>query len=150
MANTRRKVKVIGTESYINQQTGEIQEMRVISVEERDANFHKFWLSSVIQSLDLIGNQKIKLAFWLMENMNSENEITLTQRQIAKESGISLDTVRRTIKALVDSDFLKRKNWGCYAVNPELVFKGQYGSRMNVLYKYSELDEDDDEKSEQE
>ena len=44
MATTRKKVKVIGTETYINQQTGELQEMQVIDIEERDANFHKLWL----------------------------------------------------------------------------------------------------------
>ena len=39
MATTRKKVKVVGTETYINQKTGELQEMQVIDIEERDANF---------------------------------------------------------------------------------------------------------------
>ena len=44
MATTRKKVKVIGTETYIKQDTGEIAEMQVVKIEERDANFHKLWL----------------------------------------------------------------------------------------------------------
>ena len=46
MATTRKKVKVVGTETYINQKTGELQEMQVIDIEERDANFHKLWLDT--------------------------------------------------------------------------------------------------------
>ena len=41
MATTRKKVKVIGTETYIKQSTGELEEMQVMRIEERDANFHK-------------------------------------------------------------------------------------------------------------
>ncbi|WP_281042436.1 replication/maintenance protein RepL, partial [Selenomonas infelix] len=44
MAVTRKKVKVVGTETYIKQDTGELREMQVIDIEERDANFHKLWL----------------------------------------------------------------------------------------------------------
>ena len=41
---TRKKVKIVGRENYINQNTGEIKEMKIINIEERDANFHKIWL----------------------------------------------------------------------------------------------------------
>ena len=63
MATTRKKVKVIGTETYIKQDTGEIAEMQVVKIEERDANFHKLWLGHILQSIDLIGNQKDKTRF---------------------------------------------------------------------------------------
>ena len=56
---TRKKVKVVGVERYINQSDGSIAEMQVIEIEERDANFHKLWLGHIIQSIDLIGNQKL-------------------------------------------------------------------------------------------
>ena len=48
MATTRKKVKVIGTETYIKQDTGEIAEMQVVKIEERDANFHKLWLGHIL------------------------------------------------------------------------------------------------------
>lgn len=32
---TQKKVKIVGTEQYINQRTGEIQEMQVINIQER-------------------------------------------------------------------------------------------------------------------
>lgn len=134
--NTRKKVKVIGTQTYINQSTGEINEMQVIDIEERDANFHKLWLGHILNSIDLIGNQKTKLAFWILDNLNSENQLIMTQRQIADKSGISIQTVSRTLSALINSNFLKQQQSGVYLINPDVLFKGGKTARMNVLLKY--------------
>jgi hypothetical protein len=135
--NTRKKVKVIGTENYIKQDTGEIKEMQVINVEERDFNFHKVWLSHIINSIDLIGNQKTKLAFWIIENLNKENQLIMTQRKIAEKTGMSIQTVSLTIKALIESNFLVKINSGAYRVNPNVLFKGGKTDRLNVLIEYS-------------
>lgn len=135
--NTRKKVKVIGTENYIKQDTGEIKEMEVINVEERDFNFHKVWLSHIINSIDLIGNQKTKLAFWIIENLNKENQLIMTQRKIAEKTGMSIQTVSLTIKALIESNFLVKINSGAYRVNPNVLFKGGKTDRLNVLIEYS-------------
>lgn len=136
---TRRKVKVVGTQTFINQSTGELQDMQVVSIAERDANFHKIWLEHIIQSLDIIGNQKMRFAFWLLDNMNSENQITMTLRQMTQKSGMSLQTVSRTIRALMESDFLRRVNQGVYQVNPDVIFKGGMSNRMNVLLEYQNV-----------
>ena len=48
MSTTRKRVKVVGTETYIKQDTGELREMQVIDIEERDANFHKLWLGHIL------------------------------------------------------------------------------------------------------
>lgn len=137
MATTRKKVKVIGKKQYLDPDTGKVPDFQVINIEERDANFHKIWLSNVIQSLDLIGNQKIRFAFWLMDQANKDNEITLTLRQMAEGSNVSLETVRLTVNSLIDSDFLRRKNIGVYQINPESIFIGGAGNRLNVLLSYN-------------
>lgn len=137
MATTRKKIKVIGTQDYINPDTSEVITMNVIKVEERDANFHKIWLSHVLQSLELIGNQKIKLVFWLIDNMDSENKVCMTQRQMVKATGISLDTVNYTLKVLIENNFLIKHNIGVYKVNPDMIFKGGKNERMNVLIEYT-------------
>lgn len=133
---TRKKVKVIGTKEYINKETGEIEEMNVVSVEERDANFHKLWLGNILNHIDLIGNQKAKLAFWILDNLNSENQLIATQRKISEETDISIRTVNETLKILMNSNFLVRINAGAYCVNPNIIFKGGKDDRLNVLIKY--------------
>jgi hypothetical protein len=133
---TRKKIKVIGTETYINQRTGHLEDMQVISVEDRDANFHKLWLQHIVLSLDIVGNQKMRFVFWLLEQMTSDNLLPMTFRQMAELSGYSLETVKRVIHALIESDFLARVNQGVYRVNPNLIFKGGSNYRMNVLVQY--------------
>ena len=91
---TQKKVKIVGTEQYINQRTGEIQEMQVINIQERDFNFHKIWLEHILTSIDLIGNQKTKLAFWIMNNLDKENRLIMTQREIA--GGVTHDIAGHT------------------------------------------------------
>lgn len=59
---TRKKVKFLGTKEFIDKETGEIHKMQVTDIEERDANFHKIWLGHMLESLDMIGNQKIRVA----------------------------------------------------------------------------------------
>lgn len=143
---TRKKVKVKGTETYINQNTGEIKEMQVIDIEERDFNFHKVWLEHIIHSMDLIGNQKTRLAFWLINNLNRDNVLIMTQRKIAEKTGISLETVRQTMKALMESGFLLKINSGAYCVNPDAVFKGGKSDRLNVLIQYRKSEEENTKK----
>lgn len=86
--------------------------------------------------MDLIGNQKTKLAFWLLDNLDRENKITMTYRQIADKSGMSYQTVYRTMNALIESDFLVKINGGAYRVNPDVLFKGGKNDRLNVLLQY--------------
>lgn len=133
---TNKKVKVIGREQYLNTSTGEVEDFQVVSLQDRDFNFHKLWLAHIINSLDLIGNQKTKLAFWILDNLDKENQLIMTYRQIAKKTGISLDTVSKTMSALISCDFLQKINIGAYRVNPDIIWKGSNSSRMNVLYKY--------------
>ena len=138
---TRKKVKIINTETYIRQSDGTIEDMQVISIEERDFNFHKIWLEHILSSIDIIGNQKTKLAFWIMNNLDKENRLIMTQRTIAEKTGMSTKTVTETLKALISSNFLQKVQSGVYRVNPDIVFKGGKNDRINVLLQYRETDE---------
>ena len=134
---TEKKVKYVGTEQYINARTGELEEMQVTSIEDRDFNFSKVWMRNFISTLDIVGNQKTKLCFWIIDHLNRDNKLIGTYRVIADESGLSLDTVRVTMKILLDADFMRKQQNGVYIVNPDIVFKGSRSGRMNVLNQYN-------------
>ena len=138
---TRKKVKVIGKEEYINTSTGEIKEMQVISVEERDCNFHKLWLGHIIEALDMIGNQKIRLCMWILEHINRDNMLLYSYRRIEKATGISYPTIAETMKTLMDCNFLTQIQSGVYQINPDVIFKGGKTDRLNVLIQYNEVKE---------
>ena len=134
---TRKKTKIIGHQKLFKE-NGEIIECQVVSIEERDSNFHKIWLGHIIQSLDLVGNQKVRLINFILQNLDSENKLVMTQRKIAEKSKISFGTVITTIRILHESNFLTKINSGAYQVNPDLIFKGGTGTRMNVLFQYNQ------------
>lgn len=146
---TSKRVKVIGTQKYVNPNTGEVEDFQVVQMEDRDFNFHKVWMHNIIMALDLIGNQKTKLAFWIIDNLNRENQLIMTYRQIADKTNMSLETVRVTMKALIEANFLRRINQGAYCVNPEVLFKGTRNGRLNVLLQYQALDYQDATKTAQ-
>lgn len=137
MQKTTKKVKYVGTEQFINATTGELQEMQVTSIEDRDFNFTKIWMKNFIATMDIVGNQKTKFCYWVIDNLNRDNMLIGTQRELAKQSGISLQTVSITMKLLMDADFLRKKYSGVYIVNPDIVFRGTRQKRMNVLNMYS-------------
>lgn len=135
---TSKKQKFVGFKELIDPTTGETYPMQVNVVEDRDFNFHKVWLQHLVNSLDSISNQKLRLAFWIIDNLDRENKLTMTQRKISEKSGMSLYTVTKTMRALQDGSpaFLVKINSGAYRVNPEVIWKGSYNTRMGVCYEY--------------
>ena len=137
---TLKKVKVVGTEEYINASTGELQSFVVTTVEERDFNFTKVWMKNFLNTIGLVGNAKTKVAYWVIDNLEKSNILTYTYRQISDATGFSLDTVTKTMTILLESDFLKRINQGSYMVNPEIIFKGTHQSRLCALTQYQTVE----------
>lgn len=138
---TTKKVKVIGEQEYINAATGEMETFLVTDVEDRDFNFTKVWLKSFLGTLDLIGNAKTTVAYWIIDNITKDNLLPYTFRQIASSVGVSLDTVSKTMSVLLEANFLKRINAGCYMVNPDVIFRGQRNARLNALTTFHDTEE---------
>ena len=131
MQTTGKKIKVIGTEQYIQTSTGEIKDFQVSEIIDKDFNFNKIWMKNFISTLEIVGNQKSKLCFWIIDNLNRDNQLIATYRQLADR------TVRVTMKLLLDADFLRKQATGVYIVNPDIVFRGSRTARLNVLNEYA-------------
>lgn len=148
---TTKKQKFIGSKTLVDVETGQEYPVQLNVIEDRDFNFHKVWLQNLIMSMDSIANQKLKLAFWIIDNLNKENMLVMTQRKIAEKSGISLKTVSTTMKMLCEPKnengeecipFLQKINSGAYRVNPNVLFKGSHSNRMGVCFEYIKTDEE--------
>lgn len=135
---TTKKQKFVGSTEVVDLSTGERIPMQLVEVEDRDFNFHKVWLQNLIMSLDGISNQRLKLAFWILDHLDKENQLVMTQRKIAEKSGMSLSTVMHTMKALQTGNpaFLQKINSGAYRVNPDVIWKGSFSNRMGVCITY--------------
>lgn len=142
---TTKKQKFVGYKILVDPETGETYPMQMNVMEDRDFNFHKVWLQHLVNSLDSISNQKLRLAFWIIDHLDRENQLIMTQRAIADATNMSTKTVNTTLKALCEAPegspaFLQRINSGAYRVNPEVIFKGSHSNRMGICYEYKETD----------
>lgn len=138
--STAKKSRVIGTQTYINRDTGELIDMNVIESQDTDFNFEKIWFSHILQALDCLGSKKINVVTWLLENKDNKNIIISTQRKIAESCNVSVQTVTDVMKILMKADVIKMEQQGVYMLNPEVVFKGGNQQRMNVLIRYKNCD----------
>ena len=137
-----KKQKIVGTQNYINQETGEIKEMVVVEKNvEQDFNFHKIWLLDLLGVLDIIGNKKIKVINYLFEILNPrDNSISITYKEVEKHTGVSYPIVVETFKILIETNFLKKIRQSFYMVNPDIIIQGKTNKRMNLLIQYNKND----------
>lgn len=140
---TSKKQKFVGVKEFLDPTTNTMVPMQITTIEERDFDFNKVWMRNLINSMDEIANQKMRLAFWIIDNLNKENQLIMTQRKIAEKTGISLKTVSSTMKLLCEPaegniPFLQKINSGAYRVNPDVLFKGSHSNRMGVVMEYHE------------
>lgn len=143
---TKRKKKqvVFGSETiYRADENGELQPLQAEVIneeweEEADINFDKIWLSSVFEALEQVGNQKMKVANYILNQRDKNtNYLIQTQREIAEKCGVSLQTVSRTLKALEQANLIVGKS-GIYQVNPDKLARGKHNKRMAILRIYQQ------------
>ena len=58
---TTKKQRFVGYKELVDPETGEKYPMQMNVLEDRDFNFHKVWLQHLVNSLDSISNQKLRL-----------------------------------------------------------------------------------------
>jgi DNA-binding transcriptional regulator YhcF (GntR family) len=150
MPGTTKKISVIGTETYINQSTGEIEEFNVIKSEDSDFDFDKLWTAQILLAIDEFGNQKTKLLMHLIKiRERSNNAVIRTVMELANETGMNKNTVSATLKILQKHRIITRKT-GVIFISPEVVYRGSHSNRMRVLidYRSTQKNQNDEETEE--
>ena len=136
--------KLVGPDVWINQRTGEIIEAQTLKKEVKgdvDVGFHKLWIGHILETIDEVGNAKVKVLFWLMRNMDNGNMVKATVRQIAERSAVGEATVKRLMAALRKADVVRLEYGGRWILNPAVTFKGGHNRRMNVLIRYQAMEQ---------
>ncbi|HFK1742579.1 replication/maintenance protein RepL [Bacillus sp. FSL K6-0273] len=133
--------QVVGIRHLVDPESGEqFDTIQTIS-SEKDINFHKVWITHLIQALDVVGNKKMKVINYILDNLDwSSNILVKTQQEIAKESGVGFNTVNSTIKLLVEKKFLKTKT-GAIMLNPDIVAYGKNTKRKHLLISFDQFGE---------
>lgn len=138
--STSKVLKAISHKELLDRETGEVIQVGHVTIEEKDCNFEKLWLGHVCDAISEIGTKKIDVLLYLFRNRNAENIVICTNKQLAEAIGVSYDTVARTLSALVKHNVIRR-GVGHIQLNPDVIFKGAYGKRMNILLSYRQADD---------
>ena len=118
--------------------TNEIHELEFYGKDNKrtDKNFHKIWIKDLSEILRMIGNQKVNVFCYILDNMDFNNKIIGSIRKIAKELELSNETVSQTIKALKEDNKIRQIQEGVYMINPDLVCKGDSYIRQILRSEY--------------
>ncbi|TLS72499.1 hypothetical protein FE246_03675 [Aliarcobacter thereius] len=116
--------KIIGKESLIRVDTGEVVEMDVILQKQSDTLNKRGWrrtnIKELMEILALVGNRKIQVLNLLIQKMNGANKVEITQREVAKILNIDLSTVSAAFTELSGQDIIKKiKN--NYIINTTII-----------------------------
>lgn len=84
---TTKKQVFVGMKELVDTETGEIIPVQLKQVEDRDFNFHKIWLQMFINGLDGIANKKMKLAFWIIDNLELQSGVYVVNPEILYKGG---------------------------------------------------------------
>jgi DNA-binding transcriptional ArsR family regulator len=133
--------RVVGSDLWRNERTGELIETQTLTREIKDVDigFDKIWVNHILETIEEIGNAKIKVLFWLMQNKDRNNMVKATVRQIAEQANVGEATVKRLMAALRKADVVRLEHGGRWILNPSVIFKGGHDRRMNVLIRYRQI-----------
>ena len=144
MANKNSKqdnVLYAGSDEWVNTRTGEtITANQIIKKTDRNG-FMITYLSSIINLIETLGNRKMQVVKYILENMDkSNNTLILTNRELAKAANVSLDTVSKTLTILKKAKIITSRT-GAIMINPELVHRGNSSKEQYLLTKFQEFEE---------
>lgn len=131
---------LIGTKKreLIDTETGE--QIFVDQITKRvygSKNFWKMYLMDFLMVLGIIDSRQVDIFIYIVENTNPSNNIFLgTYKHIAKELSVGESTIARIMKKLQENNFIKRIQNGAWAVNPNILMKGNDQKRQILLSYY--------------
>lgn len=139
--NSINNVFVPEKQTWVNKETGQeiegYQSVRTVSRE----NFAIVYLQELCDLFDDFGTKKLKVLRVILNNMDLNNLVIMTQEKIAEEANVSRKTVIDTIKILENKCVLSKKN-GVIFINPKLINRGSPDKEKWLVVKFQEFEED--------
>lgn len=142
MPKERKEDNVLyaGSDEWINSRTGEVITANQIIKKTNRNGFMITYLSAIINLIESLGNRKMQVVKYILDNMDkSTNTLIITNRELAKKSNVSLDTVSKTLVILKKAKIITTRT-GVIMISPELVHKGNNSKEQYLLTKFQEFD----------
>lgn len=129
-----------GKSRWQNLETGEIIETDEVIKKTPRNGFMITYLSAIIQLLDTLGNKKMQVVKYLLNNMDkSTNSLIITTQELADKSKVSKKTVIETLKTLEEAQIITRRT-GAIMIHPNLIHKGSDSKEKYLLARFKDFD----------
>ncbi|EJO5349560.1 replication/maintenance protein RepL [Clostridium botulinum] len=136
------------TQTLIGQQRKRLQDLDTGEVVEVDQitkraygtkAFWKIYLMDFLQILGILDSKQVDVLIYILENTEQANNTFIgSQRDIAKQVGVSLDTVSRIMRKLQSKEFIKQIKRSVYQINPNIMMKGNENKKQMLLSYYND------------
>jgi len=144
MREIKNKAQIVKSESKIkvNHETGEITEssQHTTFLVDKEPEFIKLYVEDIIRLNDLPPASS-KVLHALLRTMGYNNLVPAyspVKKLMARELGITLNTLNKSIDNLYKQSILIRIDRGLYMIDPNLFGKGRWGDikdiRMTITY----------------
>lgn len=87
--------------------------------------FHIVWLKELSDLLKNIGNQKVRVFCYIIDNIDTNNKLISSIRKMAKELDMSTKTVGVALQSLKKLDYIVQIQDGAYMLSPNLLLQGK-------------------------
>ena len=101
--------------------------------------FFKLYYKDCCEILMASSNNYVRILGCIIKHANTNNEINIAPKDIAKLVDCSTDTVHRAIKDLIACDFLRRVSSTQFMLNPACLLRGHYCRYPFLLQKFNAL-----------
>lgn len=114
----------VGQDIWINERTGEKITFNQIIKKTSGNEFMITYLSTMINLIDRLGNKKMQVVKYILENMDkSTNTLIITTRELSNKTKVSKPVVLDTLKILEDAKIIARRT-GSIMIHSDLVHRG--------------------------
>lgn len=100
--------------------------------------FEIVYTAELFGILDKLGNKKIQVLSYLLDNKDGSNCLNMTNTEIAKNIGVARKTVVETMKVLESADLLHRKGT-VVMLSANFMMKGNQLREAYLMQKFEEM-----------
>lgn len=107
--------------------------------------FEIVYTAQLFGILEKLGNRKIQVLNYLLDQKDGSNCLNMTNTEISKNTGVSRKTVVETMNVLSDAGLISRKN-SVIMLSPNFVIKGNRIREAYLMQKFEEMQNDTTDK----
>lgn len=139
------KITAISEEKiYIDPETGEKIKAQTIVKRLDRKGFEIIYLAYLFELFDILGNKKMQVFRYILENKDYDNKLIITTRELAEKAKVTYLTAQKTLVLLEERGLIKRRI-GSLMVIPKIAHKGDTNREKNLMIKFKEFREFDEE-----